>query len=288
MMTRLLFAAMAALALTGPLRAEETPLAPGAFTLAFEDGRVTLRANETPLEVLIRAVAVRAGATTRIEGDLSGPVTVAISGAPVMEAVSRLAGDRNWAAQYATGEAGEPRLAEIWILGSAPPRTVVTLRTDATPPPSDEERERAADLLRRARPGGDAAAEASLADLLDTDESPFVRSRAAMGLGALSSERSAPALEAALDDPNGSVRMQAVNALAAIDGARATAALGEVLLHEPDRMQRIRAAWALSKRDGPLARDYLAIIADDPDPLVRDAAALTPRDDEDEASEADR
>ena len=121
----------------------------------------------------------------------------------------------------------------------------------------DDPRSAAADLaeIRRSCSGaGVREGTARLADLLGAPDST-VRTRAATALGRVGGMNAEAPLTAALSDQVAEVRLQAVDALRRVAGARAIPALQGLLLRDPDPGVRRAAARTLGMlRDHPPRR----------------------------------
>lgn len=278
------FAAVASLAMNGAAaaEAEDSRRLPGSFELDVESDLLTLDANDAPLSEVVRAIGERVGFETKFVGDLAATVSASFTGVPVSDGLERLIRDINRVVLYAAPREGtnDRAVAQLWLFTSNG-AAGSNFASAAEPVALDdvwqaEDKTRADAILRLAN--SDAAEDVleRLAQALRDDEDAFVRSRAATALGALQDERAVPALESALEDEHASVRSQAIDALGRIGGERATMALGDVLLYSAQRMERIRAAWALGRQDTELAQSFLDAVANDPDMLVWMASSVPP------------
>ncbi len=277
-------AALVSLAIGGTAvaLAEDSALLPGTFRVDVEAGHLTLEAQDAPLSDVLRSIGERAGFETILVGDIADSVSTSFSGVPVGDGVERLVRGIDRVVLYAPRREGSTEIAvsQLWLFGAdGAPGTAMA---GVTGPAAVEglqqtgKNTRAGDVLRLANSDAKEEAIDKLARVIREDENPFVRSRAATGLGALRDERAVPALEYALQDEHASVRMQAIDALGRIGGERATTALGDVLLYGTQRKQRIQAAWALGRLDTDLARSFLDTVADDPDEQVWTASRTPP------------
>jgi HEAT repeat protein len=79
-----------------------------------------------------------------------------------------------------------------------------------------------------------------------------------------------------LGDQHTSVRVQSTQALGQIGGERAVLALGEILVGDGNKRQRIVAAWGLARQNTEQARRFLDLAVDDPDEQIREAASKPP------------
>lgn len=250
--------------------------------IEVEEGLLTLETREAPVSDVIRAIGERAGFETIVAGQVTISVSVAYSLKPVRVALNELLDNINRIIVYAPSaeQTEEPEILRIVLLASSDSADGAQPASDSThkfvdlQQADDKSRSLAVLRLANATPTDDLID--ALTDVLSDDESPLVRTRAAMALGALEDDRAVPALEQALYDPNRTVGVQAVNSLAQIGSERATMALGDVLLNSTDSNQRVVAAWGLGKQDTKLAQQFLDAVSNDPDEQVRAASNKRP------------
>jgi len=262
--------------------AQDSRLLPGTFELHVEAGLLNLEAHDARVSEVVRAIGDRVGFKTRVFGDLTDSVSTSFEGISVSDGLDRLIRDVNWVVHFAPPREGsdDRTISQLWLFAST---EAVDRDLASTTEPlalddgqQQQDRTRANAILRLANSDAKEEVLERLMQVLWEDEDAFARSRGATALGALQDERAVPALESALEDEHASVRIQAIHALGQIGGERATMTLGDVLLYSAQRMERIRAAWALGRQDTELAQSFLDAVADDPDNLVWTASRKPP------------
>lgn len=254
---------------------------PAALEIALENGLLTLRARDAPLGEVVQAIGEHVGFETIVLGALEMRVDISFSELPLTTALERVLGNSSRVVVSAPEplNRGESDIVRIWLLGSGESGHESLARNTAHAVENDlqdpDVKRRSEAMLRLGIAPATAAELEALALALQNDEEALVRSRAAIALGALRDERAVLVLEVALLDENSSVRVQAIHALSKIGGERATSALGGVLLHGKDSVQRVVAAQSLAAQNTVLARQYLDAVAEDPDAQIR-AASKSP------------
>lgn len=240
---------------------------PGAVRVAIDGAsvRVEVRAA-SPVEVL-RILGRLSGVPVTVEGALPGNITRAFGADSLEEAVREVV--RGYSAALVFGHAeqdrgGRPSDIRIIALGNAPP-----VPEPSTPgPPEPGVRPEAV----RAGPAPapvDSAPDPTRALLEDGD--PVARARAAAALGEPGAPPSARSLLAALSDPSPMVRTQAIRALGRADPEAAAPDLRAILAGDPDPEVRRAAARALERLAGPEAPTPSGAAGGPDTPLGREA-----------------
>jgi hypothetical protein len=209
-----------------------------AMTVNADNGRLTVRARETPLVDVLQLIASRSGVGLAAAGDLDVRVTVDLDDVEIGEALRRLA---------------EPG-ATVWIVEPGPtaPAATIVSQTHRS--------------VGEFIPGGAAPMAAETSDARATE-------RAATVLGALTTPQPAAAGIVALADPSASVRVHAAYALRQSEGVAAIPILAAVAISDPEPRVRLAAVRALSFLPGEDAARALALASRDPDAAVRREAA---------------
>lgn len=235
-------------------------LAPISPVVAIAGGTLTVDLHHAELESVLREIATRAAFDLKTSGQL-GRVTATFTGVPLEEGLRRLAPEHELMLVYRAPSGGAAA-------------SLVGVRVFAGTRPNDP-RSAAADLAEirgLLRSGGSQEGAARLADLLGAPDST-VRARAAAALGTVGGMNAEAPLTAALSDQAAEVRVQAVNALRRVAGARAIPALQGLLVRDPDPAVRRAAARTLGMlREAP-ATSALTAAAADPDASVRQEVA---------------
>lgn len=185
-----------------------------------------------------RLLAVLDGSRDR--SNVSRVGSLALTGA-CLTAVLALAGLQPWA--VTTAEATEPATLE-----SEMPLTVELEVQDLAPAPA-------------LRPTDDGAAEPAA-----SEEAPGGRQES-------SRARVMEMMLGLLDDPDLSIRKQAIHSLGEMEDPAAVQALGRVVTSDDDPGMRSQAAWALGMIESPEAVSALAQAMDDSDAKVRSQVA---------------
>lgn len=251
--------------------------------VAVRDGLVSVEVDDAALSELIVEIGRMAGFETVGESSLDLRVSVSITGRPIDEVVRQLARDVTYVILYGPEQPGGSPGSIKEVRFYPAPKTATANSTAARPASVGASQGFAAldahDNQTRLQAvqslGNQGSAEALLAlsQIVAEDELPVIRAQAAVALGRSGKEAAVAALLAALEDPDLSVRVQAVLGLARLGGADTTRILGQVLIEAPDRRLRRTALRALERSDDEAALAYLETAAADSDPVMRKLAA---------------
>lgn len=118
---------------------------------------------------------------------------------------------------------------------------------------------------------------AQLARLLANDPVKIVRKRSAEALTLLGGPDAVAALVGALEDPMQKVRLAALKGVARLDPAAGFAPLSRLLLDDPEWEVRVQAAGVLGVGGDVNALPFLELAEEDPNEMVRAAAAAALR-----------
>jgi hypothetical protein len=274
--------------------------AQGQLQVEVHDGVVTLAVEEMPLMELLEEIARQSGLVVELEEPLAEPVSLELTGVPLVEALQQVLRGRNYVYQRSgssRGVEGSPviRPGRLWVLSGGAAREhlqAVTVepcqnegldesriattgdcpgRLEIALTHSDA-RVRLAAISELTDAGGDGAAETLAAAL--TDDDVAVREEAIYGLGEVGDEESLPALQQALVDPDRRVREAAIDAVATIGGDGSAWALA-VSLNDEHPALREEAVYALGSIGGEAARVLLQQALVDEHDFIREAAAET-------------
>ncbi|NCF37260.1 MAG: hypothetical protein GWP56_12895 [Gammaproteobacteria bacterium] len=248
---------------------------PVEVVVEFDDGLLTLRAVNAPLDEVIAEIGAKAGFTTTVYGNFESRLDRSFDSAPLERALrDLLVGVSNiiW-----FDETPERKIMEIFLFGNTGSGSV-SVKPDSPPAPATVidrrlDRAQAEEITRSAeRAGsGDAGAIAELANMLRTDPDAAVRGAAAVALGEIGSAEAAVILQSGVRDDNQMVRIRSIRALALISNDQSTQILADLLFNHPDTRTRLLAAWALGRQGSALAQTYLETARQDRDELVRKA-----------------
>lgn len=264
-------------AVTGSLASAQLAPSPNGLDLEVSADRVTLNADAVLLTEIVRALGARSGFEVHMAGNLTDRVTVSFTRLPLTEVLDRLIGTLDRVIVYGPPAPGatNPSVQRLWLFASEGVTGSGQANDNQLAAPDELDsaavKRRSHAILRLANAGATEETLETLIQALHGDQAPLVRNRAAIALGALRDARAIPALEAALNDENASVRAQATQAFGQIGGERVTLILGEILLQDTDTRQRVAAAIGLQKLGTELARSFLDAAVEDPDEQVRNA-----------------
>lgn len=215
----------------------------GDLRVHCEHGRVTLRANDVPLDFVLQELAVAANLRLTQHVALDRRVTLDVDSVPVRDVLAELLQEESYQLYAAVDMAEEisengPIPGALWIFARGStfvPAAVAYLEI--------------------------ALVEGSLAE----------KREAIRELRRLGTPEAVQALSMALGDEHQSVRKPAIEALLHIGGDDALAAIASVTA-DADPLARSRAAEAIALSGGDSARAYLELALGDADPRVRAAA----------------
>ena len=240
------------------------------FVIRVEDGRLTVKLKDIPLEKVLMGIADQTGIQIICYGPLEGLVSADFADLPVDEGLRRLIRDLDHIFIYGGGEKrnSEPEIKKVLVYSKKDKKPNEGLRTSLIgpqkrptqgPPVASPEflvkaledkdpevRQEAVDRLAESK---DENAIMYLTKVLLNDKDEDVRESAADALGGLGDERAIDPLTKALRDKDAGVRESAVDALGNIGGDGAIRPLTEALRDE-DEDVREAAAEALKKLTG--------------------------------------
>lgn len=153
------------------------------------------------------------------------------------------------------------------------------------PPPAVGSREWVAQVLTAPEPSarlqalnvpvqpGDETIAATLAQVLEQDADAKVRAKAVRMLGQVQGPQAVDELAQALEDPDRTVRLHAIQVYAGVQSPEPAAQdLSAVLAQDPDPFVRRQAAVTLGRLRSEEARRALVTATSDPNPMVQQAA----------------
>ena len=218
----------------------------GELQVQVDGSLVSVIANQVPLEVVVREIAVKTGVRLIQQVALDRSVSVSMDRLPLRKVLSRLLSDDSYQLyQRVDGEGDEnivrsiPGMLWIFAQGTAPaPEAMLFFEGVILKGTVGEKKEAIRELRRQ---------------------------------GTVAAVRT---LSVALGDADERVRNAAMEALSKIGGDEALAAIASASA-EDDPLLRARAAQALSAAGGHSAADYLTLALRDEDPRVRAAAVAS-------------
>jgi hypothetical protein len=269
---------------------------PPLIDVAVERGEVTVDVRHAPLAQVLQVIAERAGIEVVLRGDGGAPITQAFSAMPLPDAIRRLAPGRSVMVAYGVPVTeGEPApVTAVWIMAASPRRGAAAsasqpVAVDSPPIPAGAmpAGTRPADLSGESAPtarvveiqtlAGDAglgsvAALTRLAEIGASGEEAALREQAVAALGRLNDVRAEPALVAALDDVDVSVRVRAIRGLRTFGTDTAAQSIAGALIGDAMPEVRLTALAAVGSLSGPGMLAMLQKAAADPNVTVRETA----------------
>lgn len=227
----------------------------------YEDGCVSVVADNVPVKSILREIARQAGFQLRI-AERAGTVTGSwtLDRIPLEAAVAELSRPNSLLIFYRP-DASAPAIAALQVLAPA--------ETESTSAPRDPPKQSPDTQARR-----ESMREARRLSRLVTDTGALeARRQAIADLSALDPADAAYGLEAALSVEQATLRREVVETLGRIYGDTPPTALGQVIFGDGDAGVRLAAVEALSGLDGEIARAFLEQAVKDKDKTVRQAAA---------------
>lgn len=258
---------------------------PKHIRVEFDDGLISIRAEEASLGSVIERIALETNLAVLATGRLDQRISVRIQRRPLAVAVAKVLRHQSYVLLEhppSSGEGARVRAltARLWILVDEPwpagrgPLTLGTPWASAASGtgmlPSSDREERLAAISNLDEAASPRATETLLIALTDTD--PRVREEAVYALGVRGDRSALEPLAGALTDPDSGVREAAIEALIDLGGEASAQSLA-VLLADPKRALRLYALEALAEIRGDAAIDLLQQALGDSDEQVREVAA---------------
>jgi len=219
------------LGLAGLLLLSSLAVADAAVQVQVDGDRLTLRAENAPLQDILRAVATAGQFSLRIEGPLADQITVQFERQSFLEVLEALLRAQSMLIRY-TREQGRLRIEEVQVLAPSPasggsqavalgapvnPNTPAAAAVGETSPIEAKPQEqgttpgdRIVEALALAEGGQPETGQQVLIDLARTHEEPEVRQEALAALISLEAAPLEPFASAALRDKDESVRLMAL------------------------------------------------------------------------------
>jgi hypothetical protein len=227
------------LGLAGLLLLSSLAVAEAAIQVQVDGDRLTLRAENAPLQDILKTLADAGQFSLRLDAPLTDPISVQFEQRPLLDVLDALLGEQSMLIRY-TREQGRLRVEEVQVLAPSPPSgdsQAVALGTPVNPsipvavtgpsipaavtgemPASEagpQEQgptagDRIAEALALAEIGQPETGRQVLIDLVRTHEEPEVRQEALAVLTGLEAAPLEPFASAALEDKDVSVRLLAL------------------------------------------------------------------------------
>jgi len=218
------------LGLAGLLLLSSLAVADAAVQVQVDGDRLTLRAENAPLQDILRAVATAGQFSLRIEGPLADQITVQFERQSFLEVLETLLRAQSMLIRY-TREQGRLRIEEVQVLAPSPPsggsqavalgapvnpNTPATAVGETSPIEAKPQEQgttpgdRIVEALALAEGGQPETGQQVLIDLARSHEEPEVRQEALAALISLEAAPLEPFASAALRDKDESVRLMAL------------------------------------------------------------------------------
>jgi len=184
----------------------------------LDGDRLTLSAQNAPLQEVLQGVAAAARFSLRLEAPLTQPITVEFTQRPILDSLNWLLRDQSMLIRYARVR-GAVQVEDVQVIApSAPPGRMEQARLGdaSTPavPPETAPNERIATAFALVEGGQAETGRDVLVDLIYAHEDPAVRGEAMAALTQFEEVPLAPIATAALADEEPSVRLLALVLLA--------------------------------------------------------------------------
>lgn len=266
--------------------AESTTTPGDVISVEFQDGLLSVSAEQAPIVELMQTVADEADFEVTAYGDLSRHlVSISFARVKLKDALKWLLRDTSAIVSYRdSGETRiEPQIARIFLLGTSSaaaksnPIRVETLAPDpgnnlrASEIRSTDSESRIASIERTAGMNDSITLE-NLAFSLNHDPDPGVRLKAITAIGEIGGPAAAGMLEPGLGDKDPLVRKTVVQTLGGIEDERIPFWLGQVLMGDPSPEVRLVAVRSIARQEGVTAKIFLEAATGDKSSAVSDAA----------------
>jgi len=184
----------------------------------LDGDRLTLSAQNAPLQEVLQGVAAAAHFSLRLEAPLTQPITVEFTQRPLLDSLNWLLRDQSMLIRY-TRAPGGVRVEDVQVIApSTPPGRMEQVRLEdaSTPavPPETAPNERIATAFALVEGGQAEMGRDVLVDLIYAHEDPAVREVAMAALRQFEEVPLKPVATAALTDVEPSVRVLALALLA--------------------------------------------------------------------------
>lgn len=253
----------------------------GGLQLQLADGLLSVTADQVPLDVVIREIAVNADLRLIQHATLQRPVSISIDQQPLAEVLGWLLADDSYQLFRSVDDNRASIPGTLWIFadGAVPPAEAMLFFEGVILRGTVGEKKEAIRELRRV---GTTSAVQTLSVALG-DEDARVRKASLAALAEIGGDEALAAIASAsaLDDPT--VRARATQALAAAGGTSAAEYLS-LALHDEDARVRAAAVASLGDLEDSNYLPMIRQVLDDPDPRVRERAVDILEDLEDDAS----
>lgn len=248
----------------------DTPSGEEVFDIKFNDGQLSAKLKNSPLEKVLKEIMSQSGARIWLNDSIDTTVTIEFQNVSAREGVRRILKDKNYAFLYAPNEIKEGRLS---IISASKSKEIFTKTKDVPPkkppqkpvPPTAKKGK-----AKKEKPSFDSLVK----DALENDDAGK-REDAIIALGESKDKKAIETIAKALvNDPDEDVRLSSIDALLEIGDKSVAEPLSQAL-KDRDPWVRESAVEALGEVGGESAIEFIKSALNDEDGSVRELAQET-------------
>ena len=248
----------------------DTPPGEEIFDIKFNNGQLTAKLKNSPLEKVLKEIMEQSGARIWLNDAIDATVTMEFQNVPIREGVRKILKDKNYAFLYAPNEIKEGKLS---IISASKSKEMFTKTKDVPPkkPPQKPVQPTAKKgKAKKEKP----SFEALVKDALENEDAGK-REDAIIALGESKDKKAMETIVKALaNDPSEDVRLSAIDALLEIGDKSVAEPLSQAL-KDRDPWVRESAVEALGEVGGEAAIEFIKGALNDEDGSVRELAQET-------------
>lgn len=237
------------------------------FDIKFDNGQLTARLKNSPLEKVLKEIMSQSGARIWLNDSVDMSVTVEFQNLPVREGVRRILKEKNYAFVYAPNEIREGKLS---IISASKSKEIFTKVKEE--PPKKVPQKPIQPVEKKGKAKKEKPSFESLAKDALENEDPSKREDAIIALGESKDKNAIEVISKALsNDPSEDVRLSAIDALLEI-GDKGIVDPISTALKDVDPWVRESAVEALGEVGGETAIEHIKSALGDEDGSVRELA----------------
>ena len=250
----------------------------------FQDGLLTVNAQNRTLEQVLYAIGEKAGIEVNINGKLSSqPSTWSIVNIPLSEAIKRLVGRHNMVMNYGSLDDEKPgrRINKLWVFGytkvtansnnfqreidrekntDAPAQIDQTIQSNQEQ--ENEDKEVQSNIKRLSK----------TLEIFEEGEDSAMRLQAVDALKVIGGVQAGEVLTRGLRDSDPAVRIEVINSLGCIGADNVVPIAGQILYSDTDPDVRLAAVRILVEQDSEVSKVFLKVALEDRNNKVREMA----------------
>jgi len=248
----------------------DAPPAEEVFDIKFDDGKLSAKLKNSPLEKVLKEIMSQSGARIWLNDSIDMAVTIEFQNIPVREGVRRILKDKNYAFLYAPHEIKE---GGVSIISAGKSKEIFTKAREA--PPKKPLQKPVQPTAKKGKAKKEKPPiETLIKDALESDDASK-REDAIIALGESKDKKAIEAISKALaNDPSEDVRLSSIDALLEI-GDKSVVEPLSAALKDVDPWVRESAVEALGEIGGEAAIESIKGALNDEDGSVRELAQET-------------